>query len=897
MTFGAGENPGPPLDNRITNFTYVNSGCPEDGQYTIRNKTYNCHLSTWHNIHDHTGDPNGYFMLVNASFQPSVFFLTSVDNLCGNTTYEFAAWILNICNLPRSIKPNLTFTLENPDGSVLKSFDTGDIPVTDAPEWKKFGLYFTTPPNVSKIVLRIRNNAPGGLGNDLALDDITFRPCGPKISASFIGETESFKEFCEDNQTNLSIAAQLSKGYNKPVYQWQLSKDVGITWADLAGANSLTYTKLPTGSGTYWYRLAVAESGNIGLSTCRIVSNYLPVTVHPKPKIQLLTNAPLCLGSTLEIKAVVTNFSQPAWQTIWTYPSGSPANFTTDSSFDASSATVSISNHIKSTAQSEGNYSIRVRDSYGCTGSNATSVVIWSRPIANFSLPTITCQSRNLVFTNNAGGKSPLVSSAWNFGDGKTSNAMKPDHIYDSSGQYTTSLKVTDSNGCTSDSVTKLVSIHPLPQVNFIMPGICLLDPYASFQDSSTIRDGSGSAFTYQWSFGDPGPENFSTLKDPRHRYPSIGHYNLHLSVTSKDGCGSEALKVFTVNGTQPRAAFGIQNPDSLCSRDSAMIVNHSTVDFGSIVKLEVWWDNTNGAAAFTLDQAPAPGKFFNHDYSAQMDSAEKTFTIRYIAYSGINCLNETSQPIKIHRSPKIEFNPIGAVCQEVPAFLLKNAHETTGALGKGFYSGNGIFSDSLFDPLKAGPGSQNISYAFVTQAGCSATSEQLVQVYSQPIVNAGPPETIIKGSYIFLHGSASGNSLQYDWSPGASLDNHQILSPKASPLSDVTYTLQVRSAEGCTNVSTVNIKVLKELYIPNAFSPNGDGLNDVWRLPNLDAYPNVDAWVYNRWGQAVFHSKGPLISWDGKFNGEMVPPGTYIYLIDLKRGLPAYKGTLTLIR
>ena len=114
ITFGAGANPGPPLTAATTGYQYLAADCPNDGFYTVRNNTINCFSNSWHSLRaDHTGDPNGYFMLVNASIQPSVFYLDTVKGLCTNTTYEFAAWIANVlkstaCNGCRySTKPHI----------------------------------------------------------------------------------------------------------------------------------------------------------------------------------------------------------------------------------------------------------------------------------------------------------------------------------------------------------------------------------------------------------------------------------------------------------------------------------------------------------------------------------------------------------------------------------------------------------------------------------------------------------------------------------------------------------------------------------------------------------------------------------------------------------------------
>src|SRR6478736_471460 len=175
---GSGPSPYVPSSS----YTYQSADCPNDGYYTIVNSSYSCYGSTWHTLtKDHSG--KGKFMLVNASFDPGDFFVTTVTDLCPNTTYEFSAWVLNIMIPYGSIRPNLVFNIEKPDGTILATYNSGDIPVTSSPEWNKYGILFTTPPDNATIILRITNNAPGGYGNDLALDDIGFRPCGGKITA------------------------------------------------------------------------------------------------------------------------------------------------------------------------------------------------------------------------------------------------------------------------------------------------------------------------------------------------------------------------------------------------------------------------------------------------------------------------------------------------------------------------------------------------------------------------------------------------------------------------------------------------------------------------------------------------------------------------------------------
>ena len=183
-------------------------------------------------------------MVVNASFNPGDFFVKTVDGLCPNTTYEFAAWILNVlepfaCN-GLGIKPNITFNIETTSGTVLQSYQTGDIPIST--NWKQYGFFFSTTAGINSVVLRMTNNAPGGCGNDLLLDDITFRACGPLVTASISGSPDSV-DVCTGDNSIFTLQANVSAGYNDPVYQWQLSTNNGVSWNNIAGATNTTYIR------------------------------------------------------------------------------------------------------------------------------------------------------------------------------------------------------------------------------------------------------------------------------------------------------------------------------------------------------------------------------------------------------------------------------------------------------------------------------------------------------------------------------------------------------------------------------------------------------------------------------------------------------------------------------
>ena len=189
-----------------------------------------------------------------------------------------------------------------------------------------------------------------------------------------------------------------------------------------------------------------------------------------------------------------------------------------------------------------------------------------------------------------------------------------------------------------------------------------------------------------------------------------------------------------------------------------------------------------------------------------------------------------------------------------------------------------------------------------VVAGGCSATDTGYVAPGQIPDVDAGLNQSIVLGQEVTLGGSPTttwGGST-FIWTPDEALSNNQVSNPIAAPTETTLYQVEVTNILGCKNSDTILIVVTKKLPILSGFTPNGDGVNDTWELDFLDKYPSVQVDVYNRWGELLFHSEeGYPVPWDGKFNGEDVPVGTYYFVIDLKDGeFPEpISGPITIVR
>jgi gliding motility-associated-like protein len=444
------------------------------------------------------------------------------------------------------------------------------------------------------------------------------------------------------------------------------------------------------------------------------------------------------------------------------------------------------------------------------------------------------------------------------------------------------------------------VTIHVLPEAGYISPEICLTDPFAPFIDTSKITNGSIAA--WQWNFGDPNANganpNTSALQNPSHRYTTVGAYTATLIVTSNQGCKDTVVQNFTVNGSIPLANFTVQNANTLCSNQTVVITDASTVDFGNIVKTEIYWDWTNDPTIKTLDDLPALGKNYSHTYPEFGSPATKTYTIRMVSYSGISCLNVITKTITVLATPTVKFDALGEVCSNSPSFQITEGGITNGVPGTGVYSGTGITSTGLFNPSAAGAGTHILRYTYTAANGCVNFMEQTIAVNPTPQANAGPDKTVLEGGMVQLTPAMnSGFSINYSWAPPTGLNNPAIPDPLASPVDDITYTLTVTSDKGCTTTDQVFVKVLKKPEIPNIFSPNGDGIHDKWVISSLETYPGATVEIFNRYGQRIYYTVGYTIPWDGTVKGKPVPVGTYYYIVDPKNGRQKQAGYVDVIR
>ncbi|MBX3165654.1 MAG: hypothetical protein KF900_14350, partial [Bacteroidetes bacterium] len=302
---------GPALPAGVTGYPYQ-QGNPSNGTYVISNTANPANILGYVPDSDHTGNPNGYMMVINAGAGSVQVYKKNVTGLCPNTTYVVLAFFANN-NTPASVSancggsyiyPNIKIQIEYPASVVQATTSTGNLPLAAnnlTLNWQQYGLVFTTGPSQTSCDFVLINNAPGGCGNDYVVDDISLSPCGPGIGLNVL---PSNIPPCGSSATIQSIFTVGS--YTVPQYQWQYSNDGGVTWTNIGGATTSSYVvPAMSATNTGLYRLLAAENGNINLPNCRIISAPVTLSISAsQQELNVSSSSPTaCIGNSITLTA------------------------------------------------------------------------------------------------------------------------------------------------------------------------------------------------------------------------------------------------------------------------------------------------------------------------------------------------------------------------------------------------------------------------------------------------------------------------------------------------------------------------------------------------------------------------------------------------------------------
>lgn len=614
-----------------------------------------------------------------------------------------------------------------------------------------------------------------------------------------------------------------------------------VTHTFSTGANDTTYTVM-----------MVAQNG------CGSDTTYFDILVLPNTANAFFNTNPTQGCSPLTVN--FTNFSSGVNVYEWFFGDGNISN----------QATVSHTYTIP------GTYTAVLAVNNGCSYDTAdVTITVFPSPNLGFtSSANNVCGNLPITFTNTSTG---VANSQWNFGDGNFSNIFSPTHVFGTTGTYTVSLSaVSTTNGCT-DTVSSSVTILPTPELNITLtPGLACAPYTTQFVNNSVNTD------FYSWTFGDG---NTGVGANPAHVYANPGVYNVLVIGQNNSGCADTTIVPLTLY-QGPQASF-VLPAASVCSSPAVVnILNTSSGAIGYNWNLGNSQTSTNNNPTVTYNTIGS-------------------YTITLIASNQLGCSDTASQTFNVYDKPIADMGPRPDVC--VGNVILFD-NNSIGATSYNWDFGDG-FSSFNENPAHAYalPGTYDVTLIVSNGSGCSDTAYvgNYVSVYPNPTAGFSlNPTAITTGSPVLTITSESlgNNACTYYFTTGEVVTDCDAQLIFASIDAGAYEVTQVVSNEfGCLDTATQKFIVLPtaSIYVPNAFTPNDDGENDIFfaRGTGIKTFLLL---IYDRWGQIVATSENIESGWNAKnISGNKVKQDVYVWKIiarDINDELIKMNGRVTVI-
>jgi gliding motility-associated-like protein len=212
-----------------------------------------------------------------------------------------------------------------------------------------------------------------------------------------------------------------------------------------------------------------------------------------------------------------------------------------------------------------------------------------------------------------------------------------------------------------------------------------------------------------------------------------------------------------------------------------------------------------------------------------------------------------------------------------------------------------GLSSSTIANPVASPNITTSYNVAISNTFGCRDSAWIKVAVQQNLYVNAGSDHSINLGDSVALNATVTGTLVDFFWSPATFIDDIHKVTPTVYPTEDAVYTLTANSTVGCgAGSSSAKIKVFRDIFIPNAFTPNEDGRNDKFQVIAANNYKQFKLLIFNKWGKVLYSSSNINSYWDGRYKSELQATGAYVYYVEMRTASNKKiirKGTVMLLR
>jgi gliding motility-associated-like protein len=496
---------------------------------------------------------------------------------------------------------------------------------------------------------------------------------------------------------------------------------------------------------------------------------------------------------------------------------------------------------------------------------------------ASFTNPDLTyCDSAKVTFTNTSVTNDIITKYFWVFGDNTTSVLPNPVHTYTKNGLYTARLFVTTKNGC-KDSVTmpSSVKIVKSPKISIggnsgaCTPALLSFTGIVSLPDTSSLK--------WKWDFANG---NASTLQNPpAQTFANAGSYTVHAIAINSSGCTDTAVKT----------AEAYPLPD-------LQLIGDTTLCKGTSVSLKA-----NDAQTYSW----SPSSYLScANCPVPVSRPDSAITYFVTGRSSKGCVSKDSVFVDVKFPNSVKASGPDTLC-----FGSKVQLAASGAEKYTWSPSTGLNNPSIASPI-ASPGETTVYKVTGSDTkGCfTSTAYVPVKVYPIPTVSAGDDKTINVTKSFEIVPKISSDVTGVIWSPSEGIISRNYPGITVKPAQTTEYTVQVVNEGGCSSLDRVSIFVMcdnSNVFVPNTFSPNGDGVNDIFYPRGSGVFNIKNLRIFNRWGEVVFErsyfnandaSKG----WDGTSKGKKLSADVFVYTLEVVCGNGqslVFKGNVALIK